>query len=572
MPEIGFARWGIGMIDGRQVRQRFQGLMALAAQVAVALLFQTAMAAAQEPYFTTDSLNTGLPARPGTVDLSTPMSTVESFLHHARQSDFAAAAQALDLTDIDVGDQAARGARLAEQLFVVMDRKVVIPWDSLSDRPDGWLAGPSDTDATGRARRSIRLDLLDLGDHGVPLRVNRVKPGDAPPVWLFSRQSVDNVPALFARYGPTRLEQSLPAWARNRAFWGMYLWEVLFVPLMLAAAVALAVAVHGIVSRAGRHATSRWSRSLVRAMKWPATLAATTVFVGYSTRNVLVVSGVVDSIVSPLVVIGYVAAATLAVVLVIDEIFDRISATNPNDLAEPENIHLRNIATTVSAARKFVIVIALLLGSGIVLSSANTFQSLGLSLLASAGALTIILGFAAREVLGNILASVQIALNRSARIGDQLIFEGHFCTVERIHFTYVQLLIWNGNRFVVPVSYFVKDAFENWSIEDVRMIRPIVLTLAQTADTEALRKVFLQIIETEDGEDTGPLDKADVRVVGHDVFGQKVRFELPTANPATGWDIECKMRERLIEEARRIEEDTGRRMLPETDRRHLPDT
>ena len=58
---------------------------------------------------------------------------------------------------------------------------------------------------------------------------------------------------------------------------------------------------------------------------------------------------------------------------------------------------------------------------GFVLTSINSFQSLGLSLLASAGAVTVVLGFAAREVLGNILASVQIALNRSARIGDQLI-------------------------------------------------------------------------------------------------------------------------------------------------------
>ena len=157
---------------------------------------------------------------------------------------------------------------------------------------------------------------------------------------------------------------------------------------------------------------------------------------------------------------------------------------------------------------------------------------------------------------------MQIALNRSARIGDQLIFEGHFCTVERIHFTYVQLMIWNGTRLIVPVSYFVKDPFENWSLEDPAMVRPILLTLAHDADVSALRQAFFDLIEKEDKDDVKPKERAAVRVTDQDVFGLKVRFELPSANPATGWDVECRIREGLQEAARRIEEETGNPMFP----------
>jgi hypothetical protein len=51
-------------------------------------------------------------------------------------------------------------------------------------------------------------------------------------------------------------------------------------------------------------------------------------------------------------------------------------------------------------------------------------------------------------------------------------------------------------------------------------------------------------------------------VTGQDAIGIKVRFELPTANPATFWDVECRLREALLAEAARIERETGARIFP----------
>ncbi|MFD2739803.1 mechanosensitive ion channel family protein [Sulfitobacter aestuarii] len=526
-------------------------------------LVALAAAAAQEDWFETDSLNLGLGPPPASLDRDTPMAVMENFLFLTRKGHYSEAAHLLDLSDLPQGQQAEIGAERAFQLSVVLERKVVIPWSTLADRPDGWLSGSPDNNDTGRVRRSILVDRLELDDHNVPMRINRIKAGeDADPVWVFSRQTVDNIPGWHDLYGPTKLEASLPSWARQQSIWGMYTWEVLFVPLLLALAMIVAVSAFRLLRRLGDHAKHRSVRFVARSLPWPVAITLFGLIVGTGTKRVLVVSGVIDAVLGPILLIAYVVAASMALVLIIDEIFDRISVNTPYELADPKNAHMRAMATTISAARKAVIVIAVLAGTGVVLTSINTFNTLGFSLLASAGALTIVLGFAAREVLGNILASVQIALNRSARIGDQLIFEGHFCTVERIHFTYVQLMIWNGTRYIVPVSYFISDAFENWSIEDNEMVRPIELTLAQGADVAALRKVFFELLAEEDPDEVAPLDRAHVHVTEHSVFGIKVRFEVPTANPATFWDIECRIRERLLAEAHRIEDETGRPMLP----------
>ncbi|RKF15231.1 mechanosensitive ion channel protein MscS [Roseovarius spongiae] len=526
------------------------------------LCLAAGFAAAQERWFEIDTLNAGLGPAPQAIDRSTPQGALESFMHHASRGDFSRAAHLLDLGDIAPEQQPAAGARLVKQLYTVIDRKVVIPWGDLSDRPDGWILGTSDNPAAGRTRRSIALEWLDMGRREVALRVNRLKPSDGDPVWVIARQSVANIPALYERFGPTRIERMLPDWARDRAFWGLYVWEVLFLPLLALASVLLGKLTYRFVGSFQRQRDTRLTRAIVRALRWPATIAVTAAFVGFCTSRVLVVSGLLDSFISPAVVIGVVTAGAMAAVLIIDEVLDHLLPNTPGDLADPGNSHLRDMATTIAAVRKFVIVIAVMIGVGLVLSSANLFSTLGLSLLASAGALTIIMGFAAREVLSNIMASVQIAINRSARIGDQLIFEGHFCTVERIHFTYVQLAIWNGNRLIVPVSYFVSDAFENWSIEDVEMLRLIELRLAHTANVAALRDVFFDAIREEDGDDTGPVEEATVMVTGQDAVAMTVLFALPTPNPSTAWSMECAMRERLIQAAARMEAADGVPMLP----------
>ena len=541
---------------------RLSALLRLVASVLV-LSLAGLPALAQQEWFETDALNPGLGAPPEMLDRETPMSTMEAFRYYTEREDFAQAAHLLDLTDLPQQEQATQGAERARKLSVIMERKVIIPWSQLSDRPDGWLEGSSKNESTGRIRRSIMIDQLETESHFLPLRMNRVKPGeDAAPVWVFSRQSVDNIPQLFSLFGPTDLEKDLPDWARKRAFWNLYVWEVIFIPMLVFGALFLSLLFYRTLRRIGQNAGMRWVRIAARALKWPATLTVFATILGTGTGRVLVVSGLLDAILSPLLLIIYVVAATLAIVMIIDQIFDMISTNDPDELADPDNAHRRALATTISAARKFVIVIAVIVGSGIVLTSINTFQTIGLSLLASAGALTIVLGFAAREVLGNILASVQIALNRSARIGDQLIFEGYYCTVERIHFTYVQLLVWNNTRLIVPVSYFVKDPFENWSVEGDRMVRDIKLKLAQTADVDAMRDVFFDLLGRESDDDIAPRDKAGVHVIGHDAFGIEVRFEVPTCNPATAWDIECKIREKLLAEARRMQGDKDAPTLP----------
>ncbi|RVT84110.1 mechanosensitive ion channel [Rhodobacteraceae bacterium CCMM004] len=531
---------------------------------AVLIAIAPLMAAAQEvsAVYEVDTLNAGLGDVPDRIDRATPQGAVESFLDAIDDGDAAAAAHVLNLNGIPEDERALRAPILAVELDAVLRRKAVISWRALLERPDALDANQSSNAAmAGQPRKSLLIDVLDLGDREAAIRLNRVQPEGGDPVWVFSERTVSKIPALYDEYGPSDFERALPDVLRADAALGLKRWEILVLPLAIGAAWLLGWALYRLFEILSSRASRDWTTEVLSALRWPSIIFAATYVMGTVTTDLFTVSGAVGTVITPLIVIGYVTAALLFALSVIDSALERITTFDSGDLADPDNSKLRGLTTTMSAARKALIVIGLLIALGVVLASINAYRSLGFSLLASAGAATLVLGFAAREVLGNIMASLQIALNRSARIGDRVIYKGNWCHVERIHFTFVQLEIWNGNRLVVPVAEFVSEAFENWSLVTSDMIWPVELTLAQEADVDALRERFVEIAEAED--ELAPKDEAKVLVLSQDAFGKVVRFYCPSEDPSTGWDMSCRMREKLLAAARDIEDETNRPMLPQ---------
>ncbi len=517
---------------------------ALAGQPAFAQSGSSGPAAFEQP-----ALNPGLGPLPDRIHRDTPQAAMESFVDATEAGDDAGAAHLLNLADVPEAEQAARGPELARRLAVVIDRNLVVDWDGLLGRPDAVdVRAPSEEPMAGEPRQSLLIGLLNLDGRPVAIRLNRVIPEGGAPAWVFSEQSVRRIDRLYARYGPSDLELALPEPVRAVAFWDLRWWEVIGLPVLAVLLIVVARSTFALLGRLARGEDRPLLRRVMRELRWPVTILLLTAILQLATARFFVVSGKIATLTGPLIAIGYVAGILLIIVSLVDAMLDEIVDDNPEDMSAPEARSDRSLATKVSAARRVVVLIAVIAGAGIVLTSANVFKTMGFSLLASAGVLTLVLGFAAREVLGNIIASLQISLNRSARIGDQVLFEGKWCTVERIHLTFVQLKIWNGNRLVVPVGRFVAEPFENWSLKDDAMVRLAKVKLASTADLEPMRRAFREFVDREDG--ISPKDEATSYVISQDAFGMTVRFGVPVPDPTDGWDIECRLREHMIAAAR----------------------
>jgi small-conductance mechanosensitive channel len=179
-------------------------------------------------------------------------------------------------------------------------------------------------------------------------------------------------------------------------------------------------------------------------------------------------------------------------------------------------------------------------------ASLMTFDSVrqyGISLLASAGAAGIIVGLALQPVLKNLFAGIQIAITQPIKIGDSLIVEGDFGTVEDITATYVVVRVWDLRRLVLPLSYFIEKPFQNWTRESTNLLGTAMLYLDYSAPIDALRAKAREVVE---GSPLWDHNVFALQVTDFRERTMEVRVLISAADGGKLFDLRCLLRERLI--------------------------
>ena len=125
-----------------------------------------------------------------------------------------------------------------------------------------------------------------------------------------------------------------------------------------------------------------------------------------------------------------------------------------------------------------------------------------------------------------------------------MIFEGQWCYVEGIFYTFIRLRSWDERRLIVPVTYFISKPFENLSVKSAKMYRFLELTLHLSADISKIREKFIEFAEAE--ESVVEHHKLLCYVTGQTAHAQTVTCYLMTSDPLSGWTAEMNIREQLM--------------------------
>lgn len=207
------------------------------------------------------------------------------------------------------------------------------------------------------------------------------------------------------------------------------------------------------------------------------------------------------------------------------------------------NLLARKHLTQVRVLRRATETVVIMITIAVALMSIPQVRQFGVSLIASAGAAGIIVGLAARPVLTNLIAGVQIAITQPIRIGDAVVVENEWGWVEEINGTYVVIQIWDWRRMVVPLSYFLQTPFQNWTRVSSELIGTVLLWVDYTTPVEQVRQQLTEIVKTS--------KLWDGRVVNLQVTDAsdrciELRALVSAENSQEVWDLRCEIREKLI--------------------------
>ncbi|AYN41814.1 mechanosensitive ion channel family protein [Streptomyces dangxiongensis] len=155
---------------------------------------------------------------------------------------------------------------------------------------------------------------------------------------------------------------------------------------------------------------------------------------------------------------------------------------------------VRRVRTQVELIMRVVSAIVIVMAIASMLLTFPAMRAAGASLLASAGILGIVAGVAAQSTLSNLFAGLQIAFGDMVRIGDTVVVDGEWGTVDEITLTFLTVRTWDERRITMPVSYFTSKPFENWSRGTPQMTGTVYWYLDHSAPVEAMREKLRDIL------------------------------------------------------------------------------
>ncbi len=213
------------------------------------------------------------------------------------------------------------------------------------------------------------------------------------------------------------------------------------------------------------------------------------------------------------------------------------------DISTADNLQARKVHTQVKVIAR---VLYVMIGVFTVASALMLFEEvrrLGTSLLASAGILGIVAGFAAQRTVANLFAGFQLALTQPVRLDDVVIVEGEWGRIEEITLTYVVIRIWDDRRLIVPLSYFIERPFQNWTRTTAEILGSVILWVDYTVPVDEVRRAVGEIVAK-----CPDWDRRFWNLQVTDTTDRAVQLRVlaTAADASRAWNLRCEIREQLL--------------------------
>jgi hypothetical protein len=243
--------------------------------------------------------------------------------------------------------------------------------------------------------------------------------------------------------------------------------------------------------------------------------------------------------VTALLLIGGFAWLVISLTNALVEVVDR-----RYDVGVRDNLVARQIHTQVRVMMRIVATLVIIIAAAAMLMTFPGVRQLGASLLASAGLAGLVVGFAARPVLENVIAGMQIALTQPIRLDDVVIIDGEWGQIEEIRATYVVVRIWDLRRLIVPLSFFVSNTFQNWTRTTAEILGTVFVNVDYTVPVDAVRSRLHEILQ-----ESGNWDGKGWALQVTDASERTVQLRALMTAPdgPTAFELRCYVREKLIE-------------------------
>jgi small-conductance mechanosensitive channel len=178
------------------------------------------------------------------------------------------------------------------------------------------------------------------------------------------------------------------------------------------------------------------------------------------------------------------AVATVVVAVLLAQLVDRALSRRAAKIAT--TVTGRELSATADTrlrlVRRLVSMTIIVIGVALALAQFAAVKRVATGVLASSAVLGLVVGFAARQTLANVVAGILLAITQPIRVGDLVTFQGETGTVEDVRLTYTYVRAGDGRRVIIPNEQLASSTIVNHTIVDPRVRVEVSLWIPVDAD------------------------------------------------------------------------------------------
>lgn len=242
-----------------------------------------------------------------------------------------------------------------------------------------------------------------------------------------------------------------------------------------------------------------------------------------------------------LLTVSIVFAMTWLLIRAVQAMAEVVALLRP--ASQSDNLSARRLHTQTRIISRTLASLIAMLGLALALMTFPQVRHVGASLLASAGLAGIVAGLAARPLLANFIAGLQIGLTQPIRLDDVVIIEGEWGRIEEITGTYVVVAIWDERRLIVPLEWWTQHPFQNWTRSTSQILGSVFLWLDYRQSVPVVRQEMERFVRAHPLWD-GRVCELDVTEATERAM--QVRCLVSCRDSSESWKLRCAVREHLI--------------------------
>jgi small conductance mechanosensitive channel len=188
----------------------------------------------------------------------------------------------------------------------------------------------------------------------------------------------------------------------------------------------------------------------------------------------------------------------------------------------------------------------------IVIGAIITLSILGVSeflysALTAAGVISIIIGFAVKDVAANVISGIFILLDQPFMPGDYVQIGDHSGTVEKISLRSTQLVTLDGPVVTIPNNKMATEPTTNYTVATIRRME-IIVSVPKDSDLSPALQVLHDVAQSEDRLE----EDKDITLLVDGIGDYAVDLKLRCHVPQELWEqVRSDLRRRIVEEFQR---------------------